>query len=262
MDIINDLAQGILRAKARKERFHPIEVAGKRIGAEMAYAVQDNLVRGWTGGRAAAVAGYKVGLTSPAMQAMCGISSPIYGRILRDTVLPSGAEVPLAAHGRLGIEFEIAVRLNQDIDAGGAHARTLSGLGRLVDAICPALELIDDRDADYQCLDGPSIVANNSWNAGVVLGTWQKLPADLAQRGGRTYRDGAHVSQGRVGDALGNPLESVRWLLAELAGHGISLPAGSIIMTGSIVQTCFPEHRENWRFEVDGMGDVAMRAAA
>jgi len=99
-------------------------------------------------------------------------------------------------------------------------------------------------------------VADNSWNAGVVLGPWTAPPADLAERGGEVLLDGVPVDRGRLGDALDHPFEPVRWLAAQLAQSGAVLRAGIIVMTGSIVKTRFPDQAGRWRYEVDGLGEV------
>src|SRR5262249_8569136 len=148
------------------------------------------------------IGGYKIGLTSPAMQQMCGLSTPVYGCLLRKQIHSSDASIDPARYGRLGIEFEIAVRLGKDVNAVPA---TWSGMGDYVDAIAPSFELIDDRHAIYTQLDGASLIADNAWSAGAVFGAWQSVPADLPARRGRIYSDGAQVDEGRVGDALEHP---------------------------------------------------------
>jgi 2-keto-4-pentenoate hydratase len=204
-----------------------------------------------------AVAGYKIGLTSPAMQAMCGIDSPVYGSIFTDTVYASGITLRNAQFQHLGVEFEIAVRLGDELPAD--HALTLLQVAAAVDAICPALELIEDRHADYGRLNAVSLVADNSWNAGIVLGDWQPLVHDLADRRGRIRLDSVEVDAGRVGDALEHPLASVAWLADQLRLRGQAVAAGAIVMTGNIVRTRFPEPGQDWEYEVDGLGSVRLR---
>src|ERR1700744_2078782 len=59
--------------------------------------------------------GYKVGLTSATMQAFCGIDHPIGGVVLSSRVHRSGAMARRSDFGRLGLEFEIAIRIKSDI---------------------------------------------------------------------------------------------------------------------------------------------------
>ncbi|MEQ8663330.1 MAG: hypothetical protein RLW62_21145, partial [Gammaproteobacteria bacterium] len=119
-----------------------------------------------------AVAGWKIGLTSPRMQALLGIDSPIAGAVLGSRVLASGAVVARAEHVRLGLETEIAVRLGADLPAAGAPY-TREQVTAAVAAVCAAIEIVDDRAADYAVTDIGSLVADNSWNEGVVLGAFR-----------------------------------------------------------------------------------------
>jgi 2-keto-4-pentenoate hydratase len=250
-----ELARGLRDAHRMRQDFVPIRIDGRVLDTRTAYAVQDELVAQLLEERKTEVVGYKIGLTSKAMQTMCGIPSPIHGRILRTGVHHSGARIDPATYGRLGIEFEIAVRIGRDITAPDA---SVADMALCVDAICPALELVDDRNADYATLDGPSLVADNSWNAGVVLGEWQALPEDVQMRRGHVFLDGAQIDTALVGDALDHPLTSVGWLAAALAQEGKVLRAGMIVMTGSIVKTRFPKPGEHWRYAVEGLSEVTV----
>lgn len=230
-------------------------VGGERLDLAQAYAVQDAYFAARHGSDP--VAGYKIGLTSAAMQAMCGIDRPVYGRMPARLVRHGDAALRLADHVHLGLEFEIAVRLGTPLPAS-ASVLPREEVARHVDAICPALELIDDRGFDYAGLDAGSLVADNAWSEGAVLGAWQPLPADLAQRIGQVQCDGASIAQAALGEAMGHPLDAVAWLAAELAGRGRALEAGMLVMTGSISRTCFPQAGQRWRYAVEGLGAVGL----
>jgi 2-keto-4-pentenoate hydratase len=251
-----ELAGQLLAEHRRRLPFQPLpDLPADAV--DDAYRVQQELVGLRQREQPSAVAGYKIGLTSPAMQAMCGIDSPVYGGIFADTVYASGVELRGAQFQHLGIEFEIAVRLGGELP--GARALTLPEIAAAVNAICPALELIEDRHADYSLLNAVTLVADNSWNAGIVLGDWQPLVDDLPERRGRIRRDGVEIDAGRVGDALEHPLASVAWLAEQLRLRGQVLAAGAVVMTGNIVRTRFPEPGQDWEYEVDGLGSVRMR---
>src|ERR1700747_523256 len=167
-------------------------------------------------------AGYKVGLTSAAMQAFCGIDHPIAGVVLASRVHRSGVTVRRADFGRLGLEFEIAVRIGSDIRLAGAtfNAETIAPH---IDGVCAAIELVDDRDADYGKLDVLSLVADNSWNAGIVLSKFATAWPDLKNVLGRATKDGAAIGEGHGRDILGHPFNSAAWLAAQLASRGAAL---------------------------------------
>jgi 2-keto-4-pentenoate hydratase len=95
-----------------------------------AYAVQRAYVRRQGEARDVAPRGYKIGLTSARMQAMCGIDSPLAGVVLGDRVHASGASLARADYGRLGLEFEIAVETSAPAGRSTRSARRWRGCAR------------------------------------------------------------------------------------------------------------------------------------
>ena len=256
-----EAADMLMREHRGGATFRPFAQAFGIASVDDAYAVQRAYVDSLTQAGGAAAAGYKIGLTSKRMQEMCGIGEPIEGIILGDRVHPSGARLRTTDYGRMGVEFEVAVRLTRDLPSDGS-APTLTDVAAAVDAIAPAIEIVDDRDADYRGLDVLSLIADNSWNAGVVLGSFAAPPADLAAAEGRVSMNGVVVDRGFGRDVLGHPFYSVAWLASHLGASGACLRAGDIVMTGNFVTTKFPEPGSAFRFEIDGLGAVELAVMA
>jgi 2-keto-4-pentenoate hydratase len=246
------LASALRERHAAGGRFEPLRRQGRRLTMEEAYAVQDAFLATLPGLRRGT--GYKIGLTSPAMQAMCGIGHPVYGELRGEGIRASGSRIELAGFGRLGLECEIAVKLGRELPAG--RELTRADVLQCADAVCVAFELVDDCHADYGTLDAASLVADNAWNAGAVLGPWQPVPAELAELRGSLQLQEQAIDGGRVGDALSHPFDSVLWLATELQRRGRRLPAGAIVLTGSIIRTRFPEPGQRWTYSVDGLGSI------
>ncbi|MGA8902395.1 2-keto-4-pentenoate hydratase [Bradyrhizobium sp.] len=203
-------------------------------------------------------AGYKVGLTSATMQAFCRIDHPIAGVVLASRVHRSGASIRRSDYGRLGLEFEIAVRIKSDISA---TAHTAATIEPHIDGVGAAIELVDDRAADYTSLDVRSLVADNSWNGGIVLSDFKPSWPDLVPLLGRATQDGDLIGEGYGRDILGHPFNSVAWLATQLATRGLTLKAGQVVMTGSVMKTVFPEHDAHYRFELEGLGLVEVQVS-
>jgi 2-keto-4-pentenoate hydratase len=202
--------------------------------------------------------GYKVGLTSATMQAFCGIDHPIAGVVLERRVHRSGATVRRSDLGRLGLEFEIAVRIKSDVPITNMPW-TAETIEPHIDGVCPAIELVDDRGADYANLDVLSLVADNSWNGGIVLSEFASAWPDLASLRGRATNDRGAIGEGHGRDILGHPFNSVAWLATQLAARGEGLKAGQIVMTGSVMKTVFPEADANYRFDLEHLGFVEVQ---
>lgn len=237
-------------------RFEPF-AAQRGVGAiDGAYAIQREYMAIERAHRGAGVAGYKIGLTSAAMQEMCGIDTPVAGVVLDDHVHASGDVLHASGYGRLGVEFELAVRLARDLRADDGTP-TLEQVAQAVDAVAPAMEVVDDRNCDYARLDVLSLVADNAWNAGIVLGTFVRdWPALDAVEGVAQVVGGETLGRGLGADALGHPFLACAWLATHLARQGEGLRAGQVVMTGSIVTTRFPQPGMRLRFDVGGLGSV------
>jgi 2-keto-4-pentenoate hydratase len=205
--------------------------------------------------------GYKIGLTSAAMQAFCGIDHPIAGVVLARRVHRSGAMIRRSDFGRLGLEFEIAVRIKSDVPvtSGACSAEMIEPH---VGGVAAAIELVDDRDADYAGLDVRSLVADNSWNGGIVLSEFASSWSDLENVRGRATKDGTAIGEGYGRDILGHPFNSVAWLATQLASRGAGLKAGQIVMTGSVMKTIFPTEEANYRFDLPPIGSVEVQVKA
>jgi 2-keto-4-pentenoate hydratase len=195
-----------------------------------AYDVQDAFVARLKG-RFGNLIGYKIGLTSQPMQKFCGIDQPISGVVLSRRVFQSGATVRTSDFGRLGLEFEIAVRMASD-PPSQKDPYSAETIASHVDAVCAAVELVDDRAADYSHLEVLSLLADNSWNGGIVLSDFRTIGADLASVKGTILQDGRLLDQGHGRDVMGHPMNPLAWLANHLASRGESLKAGQIVMTG------------------------------
>ncbi|MDB5697523.1 MAG: hypothetical protein JWN69_327 [Alphaproteobacteria bacterium] len=203
------------------------------------------------------VCGWKIGLTTRRMQQFCGVDTPIVGAILSSLFQTSPAVIPHARYVRLGIEMEVAVQLGSEL-----HDRpTAANVKACLSQVAAAFELVEDRGADYAQLDACSIISDNSWNAGIVIGEPVAAAAlgDLLGRAGVLRRDGEEIGRGLTNDAGGDPLEVVAWLASLLQAQGRPLRAGHWVLTGSIIPTIFPGPGEHYEFSVDGLPAVELQ---
>ena len=250
-------AEALLAAHKANVQFTALGPPDKPATISDAYDIQERYVALLRAEHGNAV-GYKVGLTSAAMQKFCGIDHPIAGVVLASRVHQSGATVRRADYGRLGLEFEIAVRIKSDVPVSGAPV-TAEMVAPHIGGVCAAIELVDDRSADYGNLDVLSLVADNSWNAGIVLSEFSAKWPDLEPALGRATKDGAGIGEGHGRDILGHPFNSVAWLATQLNSRGVGLKAGQIVMTGAVMKTVFPDVDASYRFDLEGIGTVEVQ---
>jgi 2-keto-4-pentenoate hydratase len=254
-------AKRLLEAHERREQFAPLPPELAPRDAEEAYAIQDCYVAR-RAERLGAIAGYKIALSSREMQRFVGVDAPQAGVMLASTLHRTPASVRAADYVRLVVEFEIAVELAADLPAADAPY-TRERIAPFVGAVMPALELADDRNADYgELAKHPlELIADNAWNEGAVLGVpleeWRAI--DLAAVRGVATINGRVVGEGMGAAAMGHPLEAVTWIANHLAAHRRGLVFRDVVITGSIITTKSVRAGDLVRFSIAELGEVELR---
>ncbi|CAL78738.1 putative hydratase/decarboxylase; putative 4-oxalocrotonate decarboxylase [Bradyrhizobium sp. ORS 278] len=202
-------------------------------------------------------AGYKIGCTSQVMQDYIGIPHPCAGGVFAGGVHASGVTLRAADFVRVGVECEIAVRLAKDLLPLDAPF-TIAHVGDAIGDCHAAIEIVDDRYVQWETMGAPTLVADDFFAAGCVLGPAvpREAAGDLAAVQGRAFVNDALAGQGSGADVLGHPLHALAWLANHLASRGDGLEAGQLVLTGSLVKTLWLKPGDRVRMELDGLGVV------
>jgi 2-keto-4-pentenoate hydratase len=182
--------------------------------------------------RGETVIGFKVGCTSRPIREQLGMDGPIFGRLFDTECHRSGALLSYARYANLAVEGELAVRLSRDLDGNSplSHEECLGA----IESVFPVIELHHYILHESRA-PGPELIASNGMHAGFVHAereaSWPGRPGSVP---GLSIRmNGALVdSVEDPGDVI-DPLGSLRWLAGRLAGFGLRLAKGHVILTGS-----------------------------
>ena len=222
-----------------------------------AYAAQAALCELW-GPQLGPVAGLKIATTTRVMQELMGIDHPCMGTIFAARVYASPAAISKADFINVRVECELAVRLGRDLpEAEAPHTR--ESVRAAVAEVMAAFELIEDRFADYKSSRALSLIADNAWNGGVVLGRTVPLAAGLNLDGiaGVLSRNGSQVGTGKTDDPLG----ALAWLANQAAEHGRPMTAGMVVITGSVIPTVDIAAGERLDFTIQDIGEASLSAS-
>ena len=248
-------------ARHRRQRIALLPEDCRPASLDEAYAVQAALnerLRATHG----AVCGRKIGCTTPVMQRYLEIAHPCAGALYDNRTHSAPATVPYADHWRPGVECEIAVRLGQPLPAE-AVPFDRGAVADAVEACMAAIEIVDDRYDDFRALDTPTLIADDFFSAGAVLGSpvtaWRAV--DLAAAGGVMAINGARVGAGTGADVMGHPFEALTWLANHAAASGRPLAAGDMVLTGSVVETKWVEPGDTVHVEIEGLGEASVTFA-
>src|SRR2546428_9474744 len=148
-----------------RARCRPLDATLRAAPLDDAYRIQDTRSRIMTEAGRGEIAGWKIALTSKAMQQMTGVDQPAAGAIFSKVVHSSPTRAELAAYHHLGVEFEVAVRLGERLPASGGPRTRASVAGRGA-ARLPAVELGGGGGAGYTALGALPLLAQNTLNGG------------------------------------------------------------------------------------------------
>jgi 2-keto-4-pentenoate hydratase len=198
-----------------------------------AYAVQDLGI----GLRRERVAGWKVGMISPAWRERAGadrLVGPVVGSLLRP--VPDGrVRFPAIPGGTACVEAEIVLEVGRDVPAG-ARAWTTDDAREHLGGVRLAVELAGSPVPDINGLGPMAVAADFGNNDGLLLGpevtgvgpaAWLDLPC-------RTWVDGELVGAATPADVPGTPLEAFRFALQVCTARGHALRAGDVVATGAV----------------------------
>jgi 2-keto-4-pentenoate hydratase len=201
-----------------------------------------------------AVAGAKIATTTKVMQELMGINHACGGAIFARTIHRSPASVPAADFVNLRIESEIALQLGTDLPAARAPW-TRETVAPAVAGAMPAFELIEDRNADYAQTQASSLIVENCWNGGAVIGTPKAISGTaLIGIAGQLQLGGKAVGDGKAED----PFATLAWLANLLGERGRGLKAGMVVITGSLIPTVSIARGQRAAFTVEGLGEVVL----
>ena len=259
-EAIERAAMLLAGARLARRRFAGLPEDCRPRDEAAAYRIQDALHARLGAAGHGALAGHKIGCTTAVMQQFLGIDNPCAGGVFAPTVRHRSGEFPHGGFLHVGVECEIAVRLGRPLPASGTPYDAAS-VAPAVGACMAAIEVVDDRYEDYGSLDTPTLIADDFFNAGCVLGVpakdWREF--DLAALEGRMTINGSEVGRGHGGDILGHPLEALAWLANGLAARDRALGAGEFVLLGSVVQTRWIAAGDLVEVELEGLGCASCR---
>ncbi|MEV0853434.1 2-keto-4-pentenoate hydratase [Nocardia fluminea] len=253
-----ELAAELARAELDRVAVSPIADRYPGIDVVDAYEVQLLNIRRRLddGGK---VVGHKVGLSSKAMQQMIGVDEPDYGHLLADMEVFEDVPVDTSKFLLPRVEVEVGFVLGADLP--GEDCTEADVLAATV-AYAPSIELIDSRITDWK-IGLADTISDNASSAGWVLGTARVAPADIdiTAIDAVLTRNGEVIAEGRSDAVLGDPVIAVAWLARKVAGFGVRLKAGDIVLPGSCTRAIDARPGDAFHAEFSGLGSVRLNFA-
>lgn len=201
--------------------------------------------------------GVKMGFTSRAKAAQMGVFDLIYGRLTDAMLVADGGNYSFASGVHPRVEPEIAYLLKSPIKGRVSPAEAMTH----VEAIAPALEIIDSRYKDFK-FSLTDVVADNCSAAGYVLGPWCRPDADVANLGMVLEFNGRPVQIGSSAAILGHPGRALAEAGRFADETGDKIEAGFIVMAGGATAAAHLSPGTHVRLAVENLGTVGFNVIA
>ena len=206
--------------------------------------------------------GWKIGLTSKAMQYALNINIPDSGVLFDDMVFEDGATVPADRFIQPRIEAEIAFVMKAPLK--GPNVSIFDVLNA-TDYVTPALEILDTRilRVDPDTKKARTIVdtiSDNAANAGIVTGGRAVRPGEIDMRwmGAIVSRNAEVEETGLGAGVLNQPARGIAWLANRLSQYGDGIEAGQIVLAGSFIRPIEARHGDTINADFGPYGSVSL----
>ena len=238
-EAIEAAADALFEAELDRLQINLLSLEHQGMNMDDAYEVQKALVqRKLDAGRKKI--GWKIGLTSKAMQQALGIDIPDSGVLFDDMAFENGAVIPPGRFIQPRIEAEIAFVMKAPL-AGDSVTR--ADVRAATDYVTAAIEILDTRILRRDPGSGTprkivDTIADNAANAGIVLGDKRHAvdAFDLRWIGAIVTRNGEVEETGLGAGVLNDPLEGIVWLARRMHHYGQAIEPGQVILSGSFIR--------------------------
>jgi len=258
---ISEAADALYQAESKRQQIDPVTLSHPEMDMDDAYAIQSSWVnRKIENGRK--VIGYKIGLTSRAMQRVMKIDTPDYGVLLDDMLFDDGANLETAAFLDPQIEVELAFVLK---DRLFGEDLTVEQVMDATDYVIPAFELIAARSFRIHPETAYTrtvfdTISDNAANAGIIMGGRKVKPGetDLRWAGAIVKLNGVIEQTGLAAAVLDHPANGICWIAKRFAAHGIALEPGQVLLSGSFTAPIKVKAGDKVTAEYGSLGDISV----
>lgn len=238
-DSIAAAARHLDEAEQSRKQTGLISLRYPEAAMDDAYAIQAEWIRQKLA-RGRKIIGWKIGLTSKAMQQQLNITTPDSGVLLDDMAFADGGTIPNGRFIQPRIEAEIAFVMKSGLSGPNV---TPTQVLAATDFVAPSLEILDTRifrvdPVSKKARNIIDTISDNAANGGIVMGKQRHTPqsCDLRWVGAIVQRNGEVEETGLGAGVLNDPALGIAWLANRLAQYGERILPGQVVLSGSFIR--------------------------
>jgi 2-oxo-3-hexenedioate decarboxylase len=200
--------------------------------------------------------GMTMGFTSRAKVEQMGVNDLIWGRLTHTMIVEDGGTISRKRFVHPRVEPEVAFLLHKPLSGIVTVAQATAA----VEAVAPALEIIDSRYENFR-FSMTDAVADNSSSSALTIGPWIPGHQPLDNLSMTVMVNGRAQSVGSTAAILGDPIRSLVAAARLVAMSGEVLEAGHIVMAGGATAAIQLRVGMHVQLEVERLGRTSFTVA-
>ena len=204
--------------------------------------------------RGDAFVGLKLGFTSFAKMEQMGVHDMIWGRLTSTMLYQAGSELPMGNFIHPRAEPELCFLVKKEIN----RELSLDEIGEYIEAVAPAIEIIDSRYENFK-FSLEDVIADNCSSTAFMVGAWQNINQEIGDLQMDLVIDNEVIESGSSNAILGNPWLSVTNASRLAAKYKQAFPAGSYLMAGAATSAVFLKPGQKVICKVENLGAVSLK---
>ena len=200
-----------------------------------AYAIQDELTKKYLSeNEKTLIIGKKIGCTNEAAKIQLNIKESFFGNMFSNNISKSNTIINPSKYFSPFVEPEFSFVMKNELDVSKAPYSP-SIVYESILSVLPSIELVDSRYEDWTNIGVNNLIADNAVHAHWIYGNERK---DLNffnfnNHSVELFINEKFIEKGNASAVMGNPINSLTWLINNLAIVGKVLPKNYYITTGT-----------------------------
>jgi len=235
---INKAAEALYNSRINLKRIKELPKDCTPGSIKEAYDIQNELVNKYlSANKNTSLIGKKIGCTNKAAQIQLNVKESFFGNMFSNNISKTNCVINSEEYFSPFIEPEFSFVMKNEIDISKAPYSP-DIVSESISAVLPSIEIVDSRFEDWTIVGVNNLIADNAVHAHWIYGNeiknlnlfnFNNHSVDL-------FINEKLIDKGNSRNVMGNPINSLTWLINNLALTGKSLPKNFYVSTG----TCTP----------------------
>ena len=235
---INKAAEVLYSSRINLKKIKELPKDCIPLSTKEAYDIQNELVNKYLlADKNVSLIGKKIGCTNKDAQVQLNIQESFFGNMFSNNISKSNCTINPEDYFSPFVEPEFSFVMKNELDILNAPYSP-DIVYKFISAVLPSIELVDSRFEDWTTIGVNNLIADNAVHAHWIYGdeiknlnlfNFNNHSVDL-------FINEKLIDRGNSSNVMGNPINSLTWLINNLALTGKSLPKNFYVSTG----TCTP----------------------